>query len=82
MRAAIGWVTMTIGSLLLVVAIVGHFSQLGDYVSTEPREWEQFNEPLAKETRSWNSFSKEAARRVDSVEQKRGGGAWSYADSS
>ena len=63
-RKRIGVALFIAGLILLGVAIVGHFSSLGDYQDAQAREGEAFDSELAAELGTWASLSNEAERRV------------------
>lgn len=63
-RKYIGVTLVTAGLILLGMAIVGHFTALGDFQNAQAREEEAFNPELAAELATWASLSSEAERRV------------------
>jgi hypothetical protein len=64
MKRILGWTLAVCGWLIFAVAIIGHFSSLGDYPSVAAREWERFDRSLVSECRSWAALQREAQRRV------------------
>lgn len=67
MKKALVWVTLVTGLLLLGVAIVGHYTTVGNYASADAREWEAFDSTLASNLNNWAALSTTAQRRVENT---------------
>jgi hypothetical protein len=64
MKRIVGWLALFAGGVLIGVALLGHYTGLGDYQGAQARDWETFNSVLASELRSWPELVAEADRRT------------------
>lgn len=65
MRRGLGYGILSIGCVLTVVASLGEWSNLGDYVSTHPRSWERFDSDLVSRTPDLEGLFVAANQRTD-----------------
>lgn len=63
MRSICARVMMLCGMAVLMVALAGQWSSLGNYESAPPRAWERYDPQLAARTPTYASLLEEAARR-------------------
>ena len=63
-RYTLGLSLIGLGLILLIISLLGQWTQIGSYKNTPPRPWESFNEELLRQITNFDSLFNEAEKKT------------------